>query len=416
MKIRGFFRKKEGVDWAILALFGLALLVFALHKIVSYDVWWQIRTGEWIVHNGFPTTDPFNYTASNLPWVEMRWLYCVFAYLVFEVLGLNALIVVKLIFLGLTFFLLARFYRGVHRWVVLLGLVLTLAVTQSRFFVRPELVTFLLVTFFLFCLYRYKTDKNIRWLVPLPLLQIIWTNSHTLFILGPVLLWLFAIVELVAPKLLEGLLAPDPEALSWAALRPVFAAAVGVTIACLVNPYFVRGALFPLQLFGEINSGHVVKSLIAEFLSPFAYAGFNVPYVSYLVVIGVSGLGFILNYRRLAASSAVIWGVFFYLSLLAVRNVALFGFVAGFMIVYQYGRFAEQPVIPEKARQAVGWTVTGLAAIFMVVMITAVVTNAYYRNDDRSFGLGVAVQHFPIQAMNFIRSEGLPGPVLNNLG
>ncbi|MFZ0547028.1 MAG: tetratricopeptide repeat protein, partial [Candidatus Promineifilaceae bacterium] len=25
-------------------------------------------------------------------------------------------------------------------------------------------------------------------------------------------------------------------------------------------------------------------------------------------------------------------------------------------------------------------------------------------------------QHFPIQAMNFIRSEGLPGPVLNNLG
>jgi Flp pilus assembly protein TadD len=52
----------------------------------------------------------------------------------------------------------------------------------------------------------------------------------------------------------------------------------------------------------------------------------------------------------------------------------------------------------------------------MAVMMGAIVTNAYYRNDDRAFGFGVAGQHFPIQAMNFIRSEGLPEPVLNNLG
>lgn len=409
-------RQKEGLDRGILVLVGVGLVVFGLYRIISYDVWWQIRTGEWIVQNGFAAYDPFNYVASELPWIEMRWLYSVFVFLVFEALGLNALIVVKIIFLGLTFFLLGRVYRGENRWVVILGLVVTLAATHSRFFVRPELVTFLLLTFFLFCLYRYKSDKNVRWLYLLPLLQVVWTNSHTLFILGPVVLWLFALVELVAPRVLDELLPAEPEQLSWRQLRPVFGTAVVVTLVCLINPYFLEGALFPLQLFGEINSGHVVKTLIAEFLSPFAYAGFNLPYIAYLVITGLSILGFVLNYRRLAASGVVIWAVFFYLSLLAVRNVALFGFVAGFMIIREYGRFAGQGHGRERWRQPVSWGVRIGAVGFVVVMMGMIVTNAYYRNDDRAFGLGVAVARFPIQAMSFIRAEGLPEPVLNNLG
>ena len=50
--------RRPWLERGALALFGLALLVFGLHNIISYDVWWQIKTGEWILQNGFPVSRP----------------------------------------------------------------------------------------------------------------------------------------------------------------------------------------------------------------------------------------------------------------------------------------------------------------------------------------------------------------------
>jgi tetratricopeptide (TPR) repeat protein len=404
-------------DWALFALFGLTLLVFALHRIISVDVWWQIRAGEWILQNGFPQVDPFNYVAPDLKWIEMRWLYSVFTYLVFEGLGLNALIVAKIIFLGLTFFLLGRFYQGKHHWVILLGLFLTLAAVHQRFFVRPELVSYLLIVFFLFCLYRYREEGHRRWLYPIPLVQILWVNTHTLFILGPILIWLFALAEWLGPKILGRLWLPEiQKQMTSSQLRPVFGTALAVILVSLVNPYFVEGAIFPLELFSEINSSNAIKPLVSEFLSPFYFASLNLPFIAYLVIAAVSLLGFGLNYRRLSVSSLVIWGAFFYLSLLAVRNVALFGYVAGFMIIQQYGLLAERQPGPEQVWQVSPWIVRVVTGIFILMMVPAIITNLYYRNNDKAFGFGIAIDRFPIRAMEFVQSAGLPRPVLNSFG
>jgi Flp pilus assembly protein TadD len=57
-----------------------------------------------------------------------------------------------------------------------------------------------------------------------------------------------------------------------------------------------------------------------------------------------------------------------------------------------------------------------VVGLFILVMIPAVAGNVYYRNSDKAFGFGVAVQRFPIEAMVFARDNDLPEPVLNNLG
>ena len=192
--------------------------------------------------------------------------------------------------------------------------------------------------------------------------------------------------------------------------------AVGSAGACLINPYFLKGALFPLQLFGEINSGHVIKNLIAEFLSPFAYAGLNLPYVAYLVLVGLALLAFGLNYKRFGPSSAVLVAAFFYLSLLAVRNVALLGFVAGFFIIHHLGQWADNEATAARFKEFVGRAAWVAVVLFLGVMIPAIVSNAYFRNTDKAFGFGVAVDRFPIDAMTFIRANDLPEPILNNFG
>src|SRR5438093_9799049 len=82
--------------WAVtVSLAGLALffLALAIREIWAVDLWWQLRTGQWIVdHRSVPSHDTLSYTAGDHPWIEMRWLYCVAAYLLWQVGGSTVLI------------------------------------------------------------------------------------------------------------------------------------------------------------------------------------------------------------------------------------------------------------------------------------------------------------------------------------
>ena len=40
------------------------------------DIWWHLRTGQWIVsHGSVPTTDPFSSHGSDSAWVAYSWLF-----------------------------------------------------------------------------------------------------------------------------------------------------------------------------------------------------------------------------------------------------------------------------------------------------------------------------------------------------
>ncbi len=405
-------------DGTVAVFLFAALLCFAVHKIVAHDVWWQLKTGEWVLDHGFPSTDPFSYFAPDRPWIEMRWLYCVAIHLLHRVFGLNALILAKTALLALTFTLL---WWGVPRrrwWAASFGVACALAITHTRFQIRPELVTYVLLALTLLCLYRYKSDGDRRWLLGLPLAQVVWTNAHTLFAVGPAVLWIFFAGEWLATRLPFGPFGREPERLSAERLRSVAIFATLATIACLINPYFVDGALFPLQLFRQIRAGNALDDLIDEFQSPFEIAGPTYFFLSYLAVVSVSAVSFWVNRRRASLSLLGIWAAFLYLSALAQRNVALFGIVAGFAVAANLSRADEVGDLRGRVGIAAPWTARVAALLFVLVMAPAVASDAYYRRTDtaKRFGFGVAEHRFPIRAMTFVRSEGLPLPVLHDLG
>jgi Tfp pilus assembly protein PilF len=391
---------------------------FAVHKIVAHDVWWQLKTGEWVLSHGFPRTDPFSYFAPDRPWIEMRWLYCIAIHLLHKAFGLNALILAKTALLALTFALL---WWGVPRrrwWAASFGVACALAITHTRFQVRPELVTYVLLAVTLLCLYRYKAGGDRRWLYALPLAQVVWTNAHTLFALGPAVLWIFFASEWLAVRLPFGPFGREPERLSAARLRSVAIVAALATAACLVNPYFFEGALFPFQLFRQIRAGNVLDELIDEFRSPFEIAGPTYFFLSYVAVAFVSAVSFWINRRRASLSLVGIWAAFLYLSALAQRNLSLFGIVAGFALAVNLSRADEAGDLRGRVGVAAPWTARVAALLFALVMVPAVASDAYYRRTDtaKRFGFGVAEHRFPIRAMAFVRSEGLPLPVLSGLG
>jgi hypothetical protein len=355
----------------------VTLACFAVHKIVAHAVWWQLKTGDWVLSNSFPRTDPFSSFAPDRPWIEMRWLYCVVIHLLHKAFGLNALILAKTALLAVTFALL---WWGVPRrrwWAANFGVACALAIAHTRFQIRPELVTYLLLTVTLVCLYRYKAGGDRRWLYALPVAQVVWTQAHTLFVLGPAVLWIFFASEWLATRLPFGPFRREPERVSAERLRSVAIVAALTTAACLVNPYFLEGALFPFQLFRQIRAGNVLDELIDEFRSPFELAGLTYFFLSYIAVALVSAASFWVNRRRASLSQLGIWAAFLYLSVLAQRNVALFGIVAGFAVAVNLSRADEAGDLRSSFGVALPWTARMTALLFVLVMVAAVASDAY---------------------------------------
>lgn len=410
MKSRPVQKTKDiRADRAVLILLALCFIVFALHNIVAYDIWWQLKTGQLVRESGWPATDPFSYGFPGRVWIEIRWLYCVVISLIYEHLGLNFLIVAKVLWLlcaGAVFWLVGR---GKALWAVNFGILCAIVTMHQRLVIRPELVTFAFLAVTLLCLRRFQVNKDRRWLYVLPVLQILWTNSHTLYVLGPVVMWIFVAAEWMG-TLVPSAFPDSPERIKGKDWQLLAMAAAASTLACFLNPYGVNGALFAVELFTEIQSNNVLGGIITEFRSPLAVPGWTLLFVGYIAVIVISAAGFLLRRSEMSPSWLMLWTAFLYLSILAERNLPLFGIVAAVTVMLNYGALA----VPNRIR----WASRIGCALFTVVMIPAVAGNYYYRSvdPDRRFGFGVAERRFPIRAMAFVQSENLPRPVLTTLG
>ena len=153
------------------------------------------------------------------------------------------------------------------RWAAALCWLPALALMAMRFDPRPEIFSLVYLACFLAVLVRVERRPALAWC--LPLVQVLWVNTHGLFVLGPIVLGCY-LVDRAARAWIgsesPGAMAPacSRERL-WRHLLPVSAA---VVLACLVNPYGVRGAMFPLELFPKISDpANPYKAYVDEFTS-----------------------------------------------------------------------------------------------------------------------------------------------------
>jgi hypothetical protein len=122
---------------------------------------------------------------------------------------------------------------------------------STRFDPRPEIVTLICLSAFFGVLLRARQRPGWLWaLVPI---QLLWVNCHGLFVLGPCTVALFLIDRAIAGGL------------PW---RRILPPSLAVCLACLANPYGMRGTLVPLELFPKLTAaGGLYKSYIGEFMS-----------------------------------------------------------------------------------------------------------------------------------------------------
>lgn len=165
--------------------------VFALAPPADPDVWWHVRTGDWILsHRSLPTEDLWSLGAQGREWVAHAWLSEVLLSMFHKAFGLRGLSIYRSLgVLVLLSCLAVQAFRRTSPGRALLVTALAVFATVGGWSERPQLLSFLLLVPAAQLVRSAVSHggNKLWWAVPLTFL---WANLHGLWFLAPVLVWL----------------------------------------------------------------------------------------------------------------------------------------------------------------------------------------------------------------------------------
>ena len=209
-----------------------SLVVLHAHAVGDPDIWWHLRTGEWIcTHRAVPHTDPFSSLGMGKPWAAYSWLFEVLMFGLMQHLGIAGIVAYTA---GLLLLLTVSLHHLIRRQQAdfSLGVLLTFLLCFScghLFSPRPWLLTILFFVIELDVLLHARKTGHLRELLYLPLLFALWANIHIQFVNGLVVL-----AAACAESFAAGRWASLPTRIPPLRLLAVTAASVAATCC---NPY-----------------------------------------------------------------------------------------------------------------------------------------------------------------------------------
>ncbi len=392
-----------------LALFAIFTLIFffSLRQIYDIDIGFHLRGGEWMLENRtFHSYDVFTYTVRNHEYIAMYWFYQIILFLIFKIGGDKLISIWNSILILIIFFLLYLRLRksGVGTYLIVMLILFGVFPFEIRFGVRPEIMTYIFLVLTLLILDQYFYHKK-NYLYFLPLIQLCWVNVHGLFILG----WVVELCYLISTYIHCRL--HSKNLLKWVILS---------FCAALLNPYFLKGILFPFYLFTRLQHSSVFKDAITEFASPFSARGFLLTSHSalfiYLLFFIALLILLIFTHRQRKFHEYLLFVAFGYLSSTAVRNIPLFIIIAIQMIglcIKDCTPFFKKFIKFSKSTENIFGSII---TIFAIIFILRVINNGYYAyRGGGNFGLGFDQTVQPIKMGEFMVKNGLRQRILNDM-
>jgi len=377
----------------LILLFAL-LVISQINTIVDSDIWCHFKTGEYIVKNlNVPQVDIFSYTLENRAWIDHEWLSQVLFYVIFAKfswLGINILkaIVISSCFLIPLFFIIFKYKKFIY---AILFILLSVLAFGYRSFARPEIFSYLLL-----CLFFYMLEDE-RKIHMLPLLQVLWVNLHGYFILGPILIFLYSLGELISGSKIKA-----------KRLGMVFVLAIP---ACFINPYFYKGAFYPIKILaGIFTEQRLYMQSIQELMMP-VNAGFG-RYIFFWILAILSSVTFLVNLKKAKMQHILIFLGAFMASYAAMRNMPVFIFMAMPLAVINLNEARLTKNITERNHYAVCILIILAAVYFFTSNRYYVFTkqSAFRNTESKMTGLLT-----PSKACDFLEKNNIKGRMFNSI-
>jgi len=398
------FLRNKWVQLSAVVIYLSVVGINALHSkyaVRDPDLFWHLKVGDWIVeHSALPHTGILSRTAANLPWVAYSWGYEVLLSFSYTALGLVG---VGIFGVALTVLVAFSLYWMLYRLSGQLWLSLALAaVTCSAFLFngmpRPMFLSEMLYAVTLTLLLEAHRRSPVQTLYWLPLVFFVWANLHIQFIYG-----LFAVSLFVGINLLQRILAalnfnPDrlvPSVLPLKSLLTIFALCF---IATLVGPNFYK----PYVVVLGYSKAKFTYSVISE-LQPLSFRGYSHFAELFIAAAGFYAVGWRkkLDLFKLALLTFAVVVAF-----RTMRDAWFLCFSAAACIA----DYSEEPPATEPASKSRRDLAIVAAAVLFILFIAAPATDFNMRTIDRSISAD-----YPVNAINFLRRNPVPGPLYNNL-
>lgn len=362
---------------------------------IDPDLWWHLKAGQQIIDTrSIPHTDDYSFTKQGSEWVAHEWLSEVIIEGIYRFSGLTGLVTIFPMIIVIALWLTYRRCEG-RPYAAGIAILLAAAASSPLFGIRPQMLTLLLASIYVVLLERFDPKEQSRrlwWLVPLMLL---WVNLHAGFALGLALIGLF-----IVRAVLDG---------EWNYVRPLLIVLVVCTAVVPLNPNGFRMFSYPYET--------LTSSSMAAFIQEWASPDFHKITYLPLAILLLSTFGAM----ALSPARARLGEIFLVLitalgALRSVRHIPIFALFAAPALAKHLWAIA-------KAR---GWdklltgtetTPTGIKLLINVILVIA------------PLALGVSrVWHFtthqryyetirnPVAAVEFLKSQRLPGPIYNRYG
>ncbi|HXK25722.1 MAG TPA: hypothetical protein VMS55_23835 [Myxococcota bacterium] len=384
----------------------LLLAAFAWRSVVDLDVGIHLAGGRWIAeHHAVPVLDPFTYTVSDHAYVAYHWLFQLVLHGCERAAGVVGLASLRLALLLATGGLLVATLRarGSSAAAGALFGFAALVASEWRFTLRPELVSLLLAAVMLFVLERRPRGG---WIWLLPLLQIVWANTHV-HVLGLAILAAYALEDVLRARTLR---------------TPLVGIALLSALAAFVNPYGATGFLYPLRLATRFSSADAFAGHIGELVSPFAIAydpsqpfSTSAGLFALRALLAFSLVSVAILWRARHVADAALVALFGALAALAVRNAALFAVVTLPAQARALDLLLERLALPSRLR--VGDAILAAATLVALLQLPRVVSGTWYARDRRSdrFAAELCADCLALETADWIATTAPAGPLLNNL-
>jgi hypothetical protein len=283
---------------------------------------------------------------------------------------------------------------------------------------RPYLVTFVLAAAFLWIL------ENFRWrrspaaekrLWVLPVLMIVWANSHGGFVVGFLLwgvYWFSELVQWIIRRFIHNsnFTITGSQATTHNAILRLGLIGLLLVLAVCINPSGPVMLAYPLK---TVSIG-ALQDHIQEWQSPDFHETSMQPFI-WLLLLTFAAVG--VSRRRLALTDFLLAGGFTYMGLMAGRNVALFALAAPAVLTRHaapvlqaigrtLGYHGVSSAKPRGAQALLNWILLGVLALAALVKAGM--------DFPRSVNEGAFKETFPVEAVAFIQAQQPQGRLFNS--
>ena len=377
----------------LLAVFPAA---WTLRPKIDEDTWWHLRVGQDIVRtHALPNTDSYSRIGieEQREWIAYSWLYEVALWESYHLGGLVGVMLFRSMLAGAAYLIVVTFLlRFGSNLIVLVFLTIAWLPLMTE---RPWHITIMGTVATLWVIENVRSGRRSRWDFVLPLIYIVWANTHIQFVVGLGILTLATLIHRDQRMLYLTLLC---------------------FLATIVNPYHVR--LWGIVV--EYATQSAPLELVSELCPPSPWKWWN------LAMFTLQLWALIVLIRRRTTWDIALFVVGLLFSLRMQRDL-WFGVLTSSLVILRYygsspsprlcGERAgvrgssdndcemedKTPLTPTLSPQSRGEGV-GVIVLAFVLIRGLTLFNAQLSQE----------KFYPVAAVEFVRHHEIPGPLFND--